>query len=408
MTICEVYIVEMIKKYIYGGITWFIQLLFKTCFLHEEAENTEISNILVIRLDEIGDLVLMSPFLRELRSNYPKATITLVVKTETYNLVELCPYVNKVLTFPKQKGKWRFFKIIFETFRFTCYNLRKTYFDLAIVPRWDTDEGYGAGWIALFSRAARRIGYSEHVYAKKERLDYCFDRLYTEVIDRREFKHEVERNLEVLRYLGCRIENAHLEVWTDSKDKDYAIRWFNECLPERREKIVIALFLSAGSQLKEWGVSNFAAVLKNLCKKYPLHVVMLGDRANTEQYGECFLREFGTDGVSNLIGKTSLRETIEILKGCDLYFGGDTGPMHLAAACNMDGVALFFLPKGVYKTIDGIFPPERFGPWNSKMLVLQPVASGGNENFEHSIPSISLEAVQTSLEEVCERKLKGC
>ena len=403
--------VAIIKRYIYGGITWFIQLLFKTCFLHEEPANTEMSNILVIRLDEIGDVVLMSPFLRELRRNYPKATITLIVKTETYNLVELCPYVNKVLTFPKQKGKWRFFKIIFETFRFTCYNLRKTFFDLAIVPRWDADEGYGAGWIALFSGAARRIGYSEHVYKKKEILDYCFNRFYTEVIDRREFKHEVERNLDVLRYLSCHIETADLEVWTDLNDKEYAVQWFNACLPDRKKKIVIALFLSAGSKLKEWSVSNFATVLKNLSQKYPLHVVMLGDRANTEQYGECFLQEFGADAVSNLIGKTSLRETIEILKGCDLYFGGDTGPMHLAAACNIDGVVLFFLPKGIYKTIDGISPPERFGPWNSKLLVLQPAEPEGDESewdFERSMPSISLDAVQTSLEEICECKLKGC
>src|SRR6516165_1230519 len=55
--------------------------------------------ILVVRLDEIGDVVLCSAFLRELRRNFPCATITLIVKPATRNLVELCPYVDEVLTF---------------------------------------------------------------------------------------------------------------------------------------------------------------------------------------------------------------------------------------------------------------------------------------------------------------------
>ena len=56
-------------------------------------------SILVVRLDAIGDLVLISPFLRELRHLNPNAWITLVVDTQFVNLVELCPLVSEVLTF---------------------------------------------------------------------------------------------------------------------------------------------------------------------------------------------------------------------------------------------------------------------------------------------------------------------
>src|SRR5581483_7749072 len=59
-----------------------------------------IRRVLVFRPDEVGDVILSSAFLRELRHNLPNAEITLVVKRNSYNLVELCPYVNRILLHP--------------------------------------------------------------------------------------------------------------------------------------------------------------------------------------------------------------------------------------------------------------------------------------------------------------------
>ncbi|MCX5909037.1 MAG: hypothetical protein NTY64_18160, partial [Deltaproteobacteria bacterium] len=59
---------------------------------------SQVQRVLILRLEEIGDVILSSPFLRELRLNLPAAWITLVVKPSVYNLVELCPYVDQVLT----------------------------------------------------------------------------------------------------------------------------------------------------------------------------------------------------------------------------------------------------------------------------------------------------------------------
>jgi len=56
-----------------------------------------IKRVLVVRLDQIGDVVMTTPFLRELRGNLPNAWITLVVNPSILNLVENCPYVDEVL-----------------------------------------------------------------------------------------------------------------------------------------------------------------------------------------------------------------------------------------------------------------------------------------------------------------------
>ena len=55
--------------------------------------------ILVVKLDAIGDLVLATPFLRELKRSFPDAMITLVVTPATAPLVRLCPYVDKILEY---------------------------------------------------------------------------------------------------------------------------------------------------------------------------------------------------------------------------------------------------------------------------------------------------------------------
>jgi len=65
----------------------------------EEIQLSELRRVMMIRLDEIGDLVLMTPFLRELRRSLPQAWISLVVKPGCFNLMEQCPYVQEVLTF---------------------------------------------------------------------------------------------------------------------------------------------------------------------------------------------------------------------------------------------------------------------------------------------------------------------
>ena len=101
-----------ILQYVLLNIIQFLGNLFYR--KRQEGKNCIDDGILVIRLDEIGDMVMMSSFLRELRHGYPKTHITLVVKPAVYNLVELCPYVDEILTFPKVNGRCAFYVRLFQ------------------------------------------------------------------------------------------------------------------------------------------------------------------------------------------------------------------------------------------------------------------------------------------------------
>ena len=66
---------------------------------YREKNSSGVENILIVRIDAIGDMIVTSGFIREVRANFPHARMTLVVSPLVYPLVELCPYVNEVLSF---------------------------------------------------------------------------------------------------------------------------------------------------------------------------------------------------------------------------------------------------------------------------------------------------------------------
>lgn len=95
-----------------------------------------VENILVVRLDAIGDMILTSGFLRELRRNFPRAHITLICAPLTYPIVELCPYVNEVLTFDRNSLDSDFPQMFEKIATFCRKNLWRKKFSLAFSPQW--------------------------------------------------------------------------------------------------------------------------------------------------------------------------------------------------------------------------------------------------------------------------------
>ncbi len=98
-----------------------------------------VENILIVRLDLIGDTIMTSGFIREVRANFPKARITLICSPTTLPIVELCPYVNEVLTLDK-KSLFGSFVETFEKIAVFCRdNLWQKKFSVAFSPRWFSD-----------------------------------------------------------------------------------------------------------------------------------------------------------------------------------------------------------------------------------------------------------------------------
>lgn len=333
----------------------------------EDFDPSEAKRVLVVRLDEIGDVVMTTPFLRELRRNLPDAWITLVVKPAIYNLVELCPYVDEVLTYDwDNRGRFGQLRRHGRALALAWKHLWRRRFDLAILPRWDADHYHGT-FVAYFSGAPWRVGYSENVIAHKKRLNGGFDQLLTHALQDNTLKHEVEHNLEVIRSLGGQVEDDQLELWLGEEDTVFAERFLREHSAKSHD-LLVALGPGAGAPKRLWPIGRFAEIGSWLLDTYGARLLVVGGRGE-EPLGEELQRALG-DGVVNAVGRTTLRQTAALLKHCRLFVGNDAGPMHMAAAVGVPVVELSCHPESGSPWSAN--SPSRFRPWGVSHTVLQP------------------------------------
>ena len=369
-----------------------------------EVELSKVKRVLVVRLDEIGDVVMTTPLIRELRRNLPDAQITLVVKPQVRNLVELCPYVDEILIYDWNINghiPWHNLQLRRHgrALRLAWKYLWKQRFDLVIVPRWDADP-YHASFVAYFSGAPWRVGYSSNVTEHKRRLNRGYDRLFSHVLDDNKARHEVEHNLDVLPFLSGNVQEDRMELWVGQEDESFA----QEVLRlhgVNRHDLLVAFGPGAGARKRLWSLPSFVKLEAWLKKEYGAHIVLVGGPGE-EQLGQELHRQLG-DRVINVVGRTTLRQTVALLKRCHLYVGNDAGPMHLAAAIGTPVVEISCHPLGGSPLHEN--SPSRFGPRGVPYSVIQPenplhpCFDACIADQAHCILGIGVEKVKEAVEE---------
>ncbi|MBK8742719.1 MAG: glycosyltransferase family 9 protein [Betaproteobacteria bacterium] len=356
-----------------------------------------VERVLVVRLDAIGDVVLTTPFLRELRRNLPKARITLLVRPAIHNLVELCPYVNEVLTYePPVSRYWRPFQATSRALRLARKQLWSRDFDLAIAPRWDVDSYHGS-MVTFLSGARQRLGYSEKVTAEKSRLNGGLDRLFTHVIDGGVLKHEVRKNLDLIAFMGGTVEQDRLELWFDEGGELFVNRILEEHGIHDGD-LLIAIAPGARDPKRMWPLSNFVE-LGIWVEQHCGGSLMIVGSQEEEQLGN-MLRVRLQGKVIDAVG-LSLREAGALLKRCDLFVGNDAGPMHMAAAVGLPVIEISCHPLG--GSTGHSNSPERFGPWRAPQIVLRPAKARDPcsdacvSHAAHCIEGVSVEQVKEAM-----------
>ena len=364
----------------------------------KEFEFAKVKRILVIRLDEVGDVVMTSPFLRELRNNCPDTWITLLVKPAVFNQAENCPYVNELLAFDQKLSRhcgslrrhWRALRLAY------CHLWSRS-FDLAVVPRWDVDY-YHASVIAYLSGASWRVGYSENVKAHKRQLNSSYDKLFSHVCTKNILQHEVQRNLDIIRFLGGSVREDRTELWVTPEDEAIAesILRSHNVFPGDS---LIAFGPGAGDPKRMWPISHFIELGGWLVDMYRVRIVVVGGPGE-EALGRELHRKLG-DAVITVVGQQTLRQTSALLKHCCIYVGNDSGPMHMSAAAGLPVVEISCHPKQGDPSHAN--SPVRFGPWKVPYVVLQPEAAdhscseGCVASDAHCIRGITAEQVKEAV-----------
>jgi len=324
-------------------------------------------SILIVKIDNIGDFVLLSATLRELRKNVPNAWITIVIGPDTENIAEKCPYVDEVLPYEyEDKSMFYNIKRIFSAFVFSKNNLWSRKFDLAIIPRWDIDY-HNASHISYFSGSKMRVGYSENVTDRKKKSNKNYDKFLTNPIYSSSSAHEVQKNLDIIKNLNFKVEYDGLELWDDSEDICFAKRIIDN-IENPYKSNSIALGVGGLEEKRIWSADKFIDLCNYLLDNHEVKLILLGSEKD-KQIASIITKSI-RNYIIDLTGKTTLREVFSVLKRCSLFIGNDNGLIHIASAAGIPVIEISCHPLDGNADHDN--SPKRFGPWGVNHSIVQP------------------------------------
>ena len=309
-----------------------------------------VKKILVINTMHIGDLLLVTPALRTLRTNYPTAHITLLTDKPLGELVRSNENIDECMLIDKHgkdKGLWALFRFI--------KKIRRRHFDLVI----NFHRNERASAIAAFSGAREIVGYAQPAFRRF--FTHWMPNLAMADTPRELAVHQVRCHLDVLREAaGCEEEDDRgLEMPLPPEAEEAAAAlWAKEFAPGDK---VIAFNIGASWLTKRWMDSYFAACADHFIEE-GYHVAFLGGPTDVPIVEACVekMREKESARVHLFTGKLSLAVLAGVLSRCALMLTTDSGPMHVGVAQNVPIVAMF-----------GASPVPTFAPYDGKDIAIK-------------------------------------
>lgn len=367
------------KAFFPADLINYMEPYFKEAGFRQARPNGEPKEILVIKDDAAGDFVLFSPVLRELRRMYPAAHITLLASSRNGGLTPSCPYVDNIIiqnnNFDMENFALGYQKTLEEAIQLLRYN-----FDIAFGGRVGIRS---FSLLAMYMCGARvRVGFTQNrLNPSGEIPDAGWDCLLTDVVPwSTNGIHDVDRNLMLLeKILKLPIDNREIEVWFNNIDRKKAdevlkplfkAREKDKKLPKSEITQLVALVPSASVKMKVWPLERFVETAKEILKMdASIAFVCLGGPVD-KAAGEAFVKAVGKKYAINLAGSLKFTESAAVIDKCKMYFGCDTGLMHIAAALKKPVLSINCYPGDLQ--MDYMAVPLRFYPYRVPSVTVYP------------------------------------
>ena len=269
--------------------------------------------ILVIKLRAIGDVLLSTVVLDNLRRAFPAAEIHFLTEPAAAGLLPHEPSLDKILVFDRKRMTGI---DLIRTVRRARYDL---VLDLFGNPR--------TALVTWLSGAENRVGFRfrGRAYAYNHCIPPRGDRV-----------HNTQFNLDALESIGVPIVTRVPSLAISEQERTRARELLAPMATERGP--TIAINAGGGWYTKRWGVERFAELADILAAQHHAHIVVLwgpGERAQADELAQMM------KSAVVIPPATSLLELAGLLEQCDLLVTNDSGPMHIAAAMGTRVLAVF-------------------------------------------------------------------
>lgn len=283
------------------------------------------NKILIIRRDNIGDLVCTTPVFEAIKAQYPGASIHALVNSYNSAVLEENPHVSEIHVYEKLKHQKNLFSIPLAILRRLrlLLTLRRINFDYAIVA--------GAGFQSRvinylrWIRPLHVIGYTTPNHTASRIIDHGIP------TDSAQGLHQVEAVFQLLTALGIQGPPRKVKVYPNKTTTENSQK-------NIRHQLCVGVHISSRKPSQRWAAENFIEFIRYLRERHDARVILFwspGAEENSKHPGDdgksaTILNQLNDPFV--LPAPTStLRDLIDQMAAPDVFVCSDGGAMHIAA-----------------------------------------------------------------------------
>ena len=302
-------------------------------------------SICIVRLSHIGDTCHALAVVRAIQDTWPETRLTWIIGKTEAGLMADIPGIEFII-FDKNKGRNAYSEV--------RSKLAGKRFD-----------------VALCMHASMRVNRIYRLIDTPVRLGYDFSRakdfqwLFTnQRIEAGKNEHALEAMMSFARHIGVPRRDLRWDIPLSPAHREFA-----RGLTAGEKPVVVISPCSSqrARNYRNWSAENYAAAANHAQKKFGCKIILTGGPSELEvQYGRNIANLCGPD-LTNVIGKTSLKELVAVIEAGDVLICPDSGPAHMATAVGTPVI-------GLYATSN----PDRTGPYLSQHLTVNayPAAAG--------------------------------
>lgn len=321
--------------------------------IHRDKDWEWARKILVVRNDNIGDVICTTPVLEALRWKYPKAHIAVLVAKYTKDAVEGNPFIDRVYTYQKAKhaglaGESKL-KAWIDQMRM-IREIRCQRFDLAIGVRSKFTPSLG--WLVFASGAPIRVG---HRPRPKDRILSFFFNVFAD--EENTPRHEVERALNVVRRMGVDIDQKRLALQVPESSRSEAEAFIRDKGLKKGKQLVCLHLTRRMEENRWWSPDNYVKVARHLVDRGDVDLV-LNWTPKDRQLADDVIKGLGFQ--PHIYSADGLKDFAGFVRECDLFITLEGGAMHVAAAVGTPTLAIFGSTSDIV-----------WAPWGEKNITLR-------------------------------------
>ena len=280
--------------------------------------------IIFMALNGIGNLILLTPVFTNIKKNFPKSKISVLTLSDSAGVLANNPYVDEVMLYPANQSLVS--RAIF------LLKLRKRKFDISFYPYPNVSIMSAA--MSFLVGAKCKVNFYYRLFGR-----WC-GLLNTISVLVDIGKHDVEKNLDLLRALNLKIYSKDLFIHISEEDRKYVDILLKNKL--QRDDILIGMHVGSKEGMRIWPTENFAALVGKLLTYKKIKIVLIGTGIEMDLIRN--FDQFKHPNIINLIRKTTIPQTTALIRKCKLFITTDSGPMHMAVAAGTKVIAIYLGP----------------------------------------------------------------